>query len=125
MVQQLKQQTPMCYSKPKKQTNVEIQTVTHFTSYQVHFTEDWSLEDINFGYNFEPSVTRLSLVYIWIITQVKGGLFVLCMLQIYQSLMVNGTINEACKLEKNIPLQTVMTETRSYNDLMHDKMAND
>ena len=99
MVQQLKQQTPMCYSKPKKQTNVEIQTVTHFTLYQVHFTEDWSLEDINFGYNFEPSVTRLSLVYIWIITQVKGGLFVLCMLQIYQSLMVNGTINEACKLE--------------------------
>ena len=100
MVQQLKQQTLMCYSKPTKQTNVEIQTVTHFTLYQVHFTEDWSLEDINFGYNFEPSVTRLSLVYIWIITQVKGGLFVLCMLQIYQSLMVNGTINEACKLAK-------------------------
>ena len=40
MVQQLKQQTLMCYSKPTKQTNVEIQTVTHFTLYQVHFTED-------------------------------------------------------------------------------------
>ena len=106
MVQQLKQQTLVCYSKPKKQTNVEIQTVTHFTLYQVHFTEDWSLEDINFGDNFEPSVTRLSLVHIWIITQVKGGLSVLCMLQIYQPLMVNGTINEARKLEKSIPLQT-------------------
>ena len=105
MVQRLKQQTPMCYSKPKKQTNVEIQTASHFTLYQVHFTEDWSLEDINYGYNFEPSVTRLSLVYIWIITQVKGVLFVLRMLQIYKSLMVNGTINEACKLEKNILLR--------------------
>ena len=125
MVQQLKQETPMCYSKPKKQTNVEIQTVTHFTLYQVHFTEDWSLEDINFGYNFEPSVTCLSLVYIWIITQVKGGWFVLCMLQIYKSLMVNGTINEACKLEKIFLCKHVMTETRSYNDLKHDKMAND
>ena len=125
MVQQLNQQTLMCYSKPTKQTNVEIQTVTHFTLYQVHFTEDWSLEDINFGYNFEPSVTRLSLVYIWIITQVKGGLFVLCMLQIYQSLMVNGTINEACKLEKKFLCKHVMTETRSYNDLMHEKMANE
>ena len=51
-------------------------------------------------------MTRLSLVYIWIITQVTGGLFVLCMLQIYESLMVNGTINESCKLEKHIPLQT-------------------
>ena len=116
----------MCYSKPKKQTNVEIQTVTYFTLCQVHFTEDWSLEDINFGYNFEPSVTRLSLVYIWIITQVKGGLFVLCiLLLIYQSLMDNGTINEACKLEKIFLCKHVMTETRSYNDLMYDKMAND
>ena len=118
-------QSLMCYSKPKKQTNVDIQTVTHFMLYQVHLTEDWSLEDINFGYNFEPSVTRLSLVYIWITTQVKGGLFALCMLQIYQSLMVNGTINEACKLEKIFVCKHVMTETRSYNDLMYDKMAND
>ena len=100
MVQQLEQQTDVCYSKPKKQTNVKIQTVTNFTLYQVHFTEeDITLEDINFGYNFESSVTRLSLIYNWIITQVKGGLFVLCMFQRYQSLMVNGTIDEAYKWE--------------------------
>ena len=77
MVQQLKQQTPMCYSKPKKQTNVDIQTVTHFTLYQVHLTEDWSLEDINFGFNFEPSMTRLSLNaeadrYLYNISRTKG-----------------------------------------------------
>ena len=75
MFQQLEQQTHVCYSKPNKQTNVEIQTVTHFM-------EDLSLEDINFGYN-ESSVTRLSVVYNWIITHVKWGLFVLCVFQRY------------------------------------------
>ena len=99
---------------------------SNFTLYQVHYTDNWSLEDINFRTTFESSVTRLSLVYNRIITQVKWFFFVLCMFQRYKSLMVNGTINEACKLEKKIYLcKHVMTETRSYNDLMFDKMAND
>ena len=39
--------------------------------------------------------------------------------------MVNGVINEARRLEKLYLCKHVMTETRSYNDLMYDKMAND
>ena len=39
--------------------------------------------------------------------------------------MVNGVINEARRLEKLYLCKQVMTETKSYNDLMYDKMAND
>ena len=40
--------------------------------------------------------------------------------------MVNGAIAEACKLKKYIYIHTpVNTETRTYNDLIYDKMTAD